>query len=225
MYRELVDLKNQFQDERTQLKTDVKELKIILENPDLAPFDELYAASRMTEAKSKDQLEGLKTADKLIKEIEKERAELLTQNEAFTLKANEAKQVLPSKEARLLSVENEINSLEWKIKALIDAEVKKRLVTKTKKYRRLALDLLNTLIEIDALNAVITENPHENPAKYVLQVDSLPDAKLDDFDNLHPWQWQPSGKKLVFPREAAFPAVHNKHLSLIEEIKGNLYGK
>lgn len=225
MYRQLVDLQNQLQDEKTQLQTEVKELKIILEKTDSISFDELSAASRMTEAKSKDQLEGLKTAGKLLKQIEKERAECLKENEAIALKVNQAQQILPAREARLLSVENEINSLEWKIKGLIDSEAKKRLVTKTKTYRRLALDLLNTLIEIDALNAVITENPHENPAKYVLQVDSLPSVGLGSINDVSPWQLQPSGQKLVFTRESAFPAVQNKHLSLIEEIKGNLYGK
>lgn len=225
MYRQLVDLQSQLQGEKTQLETEVKELKAILEQPASVLFDELSAASRMTEAKSKDQLEGLKTADKLIKEIEQERAELSKTNQVTALKVNEAQQVLPSKEARLLSVENEINSLEWKIKGLIDAEVKKRLVTKTKKYRRVAVDLLNILIEIDALKSVVSENPHENPAKHALQVDSLPAVGLDNLSDISPWQLQPSGEKLVFTREAAFPAVHNKHSEIIEEIKGNLYGK
>jgi len=225
MYKQLVDLQSQLQNEKTQLEKEVNELKTTLEKPVAASFDELSAAGRMTEAKSKDQLEGLKTADKLIKEIEKERAELLKHNEAFVLKANEAKQLLPSKEARLLSIKNEINSLGWKIKALIDAEVKQRLVTKTKKYRCVAVDLLNILIEIDALKAVISENPHENPAKHALQVDSLPAVGLDNISDIFPWQLQPSGEKLVFTREAAFPAVHKKHLEIIKEIKGNLYGK
>ena len=225
MYKKMVALQGNLKGEKEQLEEEIKQLKSDSQHANLVLFDENLAASRITQAQTNDQLNGQETAKALIKEIDKERESLLKANADINLKADTAKQLLPAKEARLLSVNNEINKIGWEITELITQEANKRLKAKTKKYRRLAIDLLNTLIEIDALNAVIGESPQDNPAKLVLKISSLPAANLDDFDKLQPWRWQPSGEKLIFPRQSAFTAVNEKHQLIKEEIKGYLNGK
>ncbi len=225
MYKKLIDLKNQLRTDKAQLEADVAELRAVIDQPDPALFDEFAAASRITSAKSKDHLEGGKTADAVAKTVDKERAEAVKKLDALAEQKTNAHKLLPSKQAQLAAVGNELTALHWQQREFINQAVRERLSDAVQTYQQAAGQLLRALIEIDALNAVMADDPSENPAKLVLRVESLPAIGVDGGENSEPWQLQASGEKLIFPREAAFPEVHNRHLAILEDIKGALYGQ
>lgn len=225
MYKKLVELQSQLQTDKEQLETDVKALQAISDESGSVQFNELAAASRITTAKSKDHLEGTNTAENIIKEVEEEREKANQNLKSLAKQKAEAKQQLSQKQAELASVDREINVINHKIKILVDAEAKQRLEIKVKEYRQSAAKLLNLLIEIDALNAVFTENPSASPVRYVLGLESLPALGSDSLEDIEPWQIESSGEKLFFTRENAFAMVRERLSTIYEEIKGNLHGK
>jgi len=225
MYKQLISLQEKLQNDKKQLEQEISDLLIIVDAPETQLFNESLAASQITEAKTKDHFDGTKNSDKIIKAVDKARIQSVKNNEESAALKVSASDSLLIKSASLSSLNSEITALDWKIKECIHSEARKRLACKVKQYHKTAVALLNDLIEIDALKSVFTENPNENPAKYVFSIDSLPIISLNDLGDVAPWQVQASGEKLVFTREYAFQAVHNKHLAIIEEIKGALHGK
>jgi len=223
MYKKRVELKKQLQADKAQLEADVTELRAVIDQPDPALFDEFAAASRITAAKSKDHLEGGKTADAVAKTVDKERGEAVKKLDAMAGQKADAQKSLPAKQAQLAAVDNELTTLHWQLREFINQAARERLSDAVHTYQQAAGQLLRALIEIDALNAVMADDPNENPAKLVLRVEPLPAVGIDDLTASEPWQLQASGEKLFFPCESAFPAVHNRHLALLEDIKGTLY--
>jgi chromosome segregation ATPase len=225
MFKKMIDLQASLQAEKAQLESDIAELQAILEAPAPEPFDEFTAASRITQAKTKDHLEGSKTAEAIIKSLDKERAEAAKKHEAHANQAADITQKLTPKRAQLAAINSEIAALGWKVKALIKDAANERLCAAIEGYRLTASALLNALIEIDALKAALADDPSENPARYVLLVESLPALSADTLEHLNPWQLLDSGEKLIFPKESALAAVRNRQLAITEEIKGALYGQ
>ena len=223
MFKQIAELQSQLQAEKVKLLSEVKELqKSAAENSGLERFNEYQAATRITTAKSNDHLEGTKTANSVIKKVNKERKENHETFEKIATHKVEAEQQLLQKQAELAAAEREIDALDLKLKSFVDTEAKHLLDSKIKDYRQTATELLNLLIDIDALNAVFTENPGESPIKYVLGIQSLPAIGTDNLDEIHPWIKQQSGQKLIFTREAAFPAVQERKIALLNDIKGTL---
>lgn len=223
MYKKIAELQTQLQIEKELLLSEVKQLKSsAADNSGLEPFNEYQAATRITTAKSSDHLEGTKTANKVIKQVDKERKESHEKLEKMATHKAEVEQQLLQKQAELTAVESEINALGLKLKSFIDSEAKQRLASKIKDYRHTATELLSLLIDIDALNAVFTENPGESPIKYVLGIQSLPAIGTDNLEEIQPWVIQQSGQKLIFTREAALPAVQERKTALLKDIKGSL---
>lgn len=213
----------QLQEEKTSLLSEVKALQTsAADNSGLKPFNEYQAATRITTAKSNDHLEGTKTADKVVKQVDEERKESHQKLERMAAHKAEIEQQLLQKQAELRAVNSEIDALDLKLKSFIDTEAKQRLTNKIKDYRQTATQLLSLLIDIDALNAVFTENPGESPIKYVLGIQSLPAIGTDNLEEIHPWVIQQSGQKLIFTREAALPAVQERKVAIINDIKGSL---
>lgn len=225
MYQKLVALQQQLQADQQQLQAEVEALQTILDEPEPPAFDEYAAASRITAAKTKDHLEGTKNAAQVIKSVNQEREATTRNFKKIADRKAEARQQTTQKSAQLASVNDEITALGWKIKAIVDEEAKRRLSDQIHTYRKAASMLLNALVEIDALNAVMTTNPHESPTKFVLHVESLPAIGPQDSEVPTPWQLQASGEKFIFTRESAFQAVQNRQLAIIDEIKGALDGK
>jgi len=223
MFKKIVELQAQLQAEKVSLLSEVKELQSsAADNSKLEPFNEYQAATRITNAKSNDHLEGTKTAKEIIKQVDKEREETHNKLEEMAAHKTEVEQQLLQKQAELRAVKSEIDALDLKLKSFIDTEAKQRLASKVKDYRQTATELLSLLIDIDALNAVFTENPGESPIKYVLGIQSLPAIGTDNLEEIHPWVIQQSGQKLIFTREAALPAVQERKLAIINDIKGSL---
>lgn len=225
MYKKLVELKIKLLADKAQLESEVGELQANIDQSEPAPFDEFAAASRITSAKSKDHLEGGKTADTVAKAVDKERSEAVKKLDALSEQKANAQKLLPPKQAQLAAVDNELTALHWQLREFVNQAARERLSDAVQTYQQAAGQLLRALIEIDALNAVMADDPSENPAKLVLRVESLPAIGVDSGEDSDPWQLQASGEKLIFTREAAFPAVHNRHLAILEDIKGTLYGQ
>lgn len=225
MYKKLVELKIKLLTDKAQLESEVGELQATIDQSESAPFDEFAAACRITSAKSKDHLEGGKTADTVAKAVDKERSEAVKKLDALSEQKANAQKLLPPKQAQLAAVDNELTALHWQLRAFVNQAARERLSDAVQSYQQAAGKLLRALIEIDALNAVMADDPSENPAKLVLRVEYLPAIGVDSGEDSGPWQLQASGEKLIFTREAAFPAVHNRHLAILEDIKGTLYGQ
>jgi chromosome segregation ATPase len=225
MFKKMIDLQASLQAEKARLESDIIELQDVLEAPAPEPFDEFTAASRITQAKTKDHLEGSKTAEALTKAVDKERAEAAKKQEAYANQVADITKKLTPKKAQLASIDSEIAALGWKVKALIKDAANERLSAAIEGYQLTAAALLKALIEIDALKAALADDPSENPARYVLLVESLPALSADTLEHLDPWQLLASGEKLIFPKAAALAAVSNRQLAITEEIKGALYGQ
>lgn len=221
MYKKLIDLQDQLQADKKQLEKDVERLQALADQAAPAPFDEVLAASRITATRTDDHLNGTKTADDVILKVDKERSETAKKINTITADKAKAQQQLTLKAAALQAADTEISRLNWKIKALIAEAAQQRVIGKIEDYGRLASDLMTVLIEIDALNAIINEDPTGVMAKQVFRVESLPTLGLE---SVEPWLIQAAGEKLILPREQAFQAVHHRHEKLIEDIKGELYG-
>ena len=102
MYKKIAELQSQLQTEKELLLSEVKELEIsAADNSGLKPFNEYEAAIRITKAKSNDHLEGTKTANNVIKQVDKERKETHEKLEKMAAKKAEAEQQLLQKQAEL----------------------------------------------------------------------------------------------------------------------------
>jgi chromosome segregation ATPase len=224
MYKKLKYLKTQLQDEQAALETEVHELETIVNQPEPRPFNELEAASRITKAKSQDHLEGTNTAIAVIKKIDEERAETLQKIELLSAKRAEAKQQLPAKKAQLSSVTNEASRIHWQIKAMIDQEANRRLEQTVNAYQKAANDLLDALVDFDALNAVISDDPHNNFVKKVANVVAIP-VLGDNKAEIGSWQLKTTGDAYFVTEQVASQTVRHRYETILEEIKGDLYGQ
>ncbi|OQW67465.1 MAG: hypothetical protein BVN35_20385, partial [Proteobacteria bacterium ST_bin11] len=131
MFKKLLDLQATLQADKDQLETELSSLNAIIDQPEVAPFDELSAAKRLTSAKSADHLEDTQTAEGIGKAIDKERAELAKQLAAISKQKAEARQKQAVKQAQLTAIDSELASIDWNIKTFIQQQAQSLLQAKT----------------------------------------------------------------------------------------------
>jgi len=224
MITKLIKLQDKLESDQKRLEEEIKALSQQLHESVSSQFSEHAAASKITAAKTQDYLQGTDTAKQIINDVEKARNQHIQALEKFEKRKKERQRQLLSKQAELEATKREFNLVSHKIQTFVAEEAESILQDTVNDYQSITKKLIQVLTEIDALKAIILNNPESNPVRYVLQIESLPATDLTPESIQEPLQII-SGGKIILPREKAFSAVHNRISALNEEIKGKLHDK